>query len=306
MQIHVLGSAAGGGVPQWNCGCPTCRGARDGSLPVRRRTQASVAVSADGEAWFLIGASPEIRAQIESVPPLHPHTPRRSPLAAVLLCNGDLDHCLGLLSLRESHPIHVHATERVRRGFTEGNALYRTLERFPGQVTWHPLAAGVEAPLLGPEGRPSGLSVRAVGAPGKAPIHLEGRAPPSIEDNVGLVIREAARGRTLAYFPSVAAPTLAVAAALAEADVIFFDGTFWSDDELPRLGLSDRRAAEMAHWSLSGPEGSLAMLARIPAARRVLIHINNTNPILDDGSPERAAVAAAGVEVAFDGMEVTL
>lgn len=306
MRVLVLGTAAGGGFPQWNCGCPNCRGVREGSLRAEPRTETQIAVTADGVAWFLLGASPEIRAQIEGAPPLHARGPRHSPVAGIVLANGDLDHVLGLLCLREAHPLRLHATRAVREGFTEGNALYRTLERFAGQVTWDELRLGEPRSLDLPDGRASGLSVEAVAVPGKLPPHLAGLRAPSPEDTVGLVIREAARGRSLAFFPSVGAPTPALAPALREADLVLFDGTLFADDELISLGVGMQRAAELAHWPLGGAGGSLAFLAELPARRKLLIHVNNTNPVLREGSPERAAVAAAGVEVARDGMEVTL
>ena len=300
MQVRVLGSAAGGGVPQWNCGCQNCREARRGTGAVRPRTQESVAISADGAAWFLLNVSPEIRAQIESFPPLTPREPRHSPLAGLVLTNGDLDHCLGLLSLRESQPLTVYATESVRVGFTEGNVLYRTLERFDGQVTWRALAIGREQPV-----GDSGLAITAIATPGNLPLHLKSLRPPSAEDNVGLVVRDQRTGKRLAYFSGVAGPSPALERALAEADVLFFDGTFWSSDELIALGLGTRRAEEMSHWPLGGPEGSAAFLARQPG-RRILIHVNNTNPILREGSAERRALEAAGIEVAADGLELAL
>ena len=305
MLIQVLGSAAGGGFPQWNCGCPNCRGVRQGTIRAAARTQECVAVSADGDRWFLLNASPEIRQQLEGFPPLHPREPRHSPVAGILLTNGDLDHCLGLLSLRESHPLVVYATERVRRGFTEGNSLYRTLERFPGQVTWRVLKPGREEELS-TGGGPSGLAVEAVPVPGKPPIHREGAGPPDPEDSVGFRIREVRTGRLLAYLSGVGAVTRAVREALEGADAVFFDGTFWADDELPALGLGQRRAVEMAHLPVGGPDGSLAALAEARAGRRVYIHVNNTNPILREDSPERRAVRAAGWEVAWDGMEIRL
>ena len=178
MLIRVLGSAAGGGFPQWNCGCANCRGVRAGELRATARSQECVAVSSDGDHWFLLNCSPEIRQQIESFPPLHPRGPRHSPIAGILVTNGDLDHCLGLLSLRESHPLVIYATDRLRRGFTDGNVLYRTLDRFPGQVTWRPLKLGREEELADADGRPAGLLVEAVAVPGKLPIHLEAGATP--------------------------------------------------------------------------------------------------------------------------------
>jgi pyrroloquinoline quinone biosynthesis protein B len=271
---------------------------------VRPRTQESVAVSADGASWFLLNVSPEIRAQIESFPPLTPREPRHSPIAGLVLTNGDLDHCLGLLSLRESHPLTVYATESVRAGFTEGNVLYRTLERFDGQLTWRALTLEREQPL-----GDSGLTITAIATPGKLPLHLETSRAPSPEDSVGLVIREPRTGKRLAYFSGVAGPSPAIARALAEADASFFDGTFWSSDELIAAGLGTRRAEEMAHWPVGGPEGSAAFLAgsaRQPGRRRILIHVNNTNPILREGSAERRALDAAGIEVAADGLELAL
>jgi pyrroloquinoline quinone biosynthesis protein B len=306
VRIRVLGSAAGGGFPQWNCGCPNCRGVRRGTAPATPRTQESVAVSADGASWLLLNASPEIRQQIEDFPGLHPREPRHSPASAIVLTNGDLDHTLGLLSLRESHPLAVYATESVRRGFTEGNVLYRTLERFPQQVTWRTLKPGREDELADPDGRPVGLLIEPVPAPGKLPIHLEGLSSPDPGDNVGLRIREASSGRRLAYFPAAGGVPPTVLDALADADCVFFDGTFWSSDELIALGLARRRAEEMAHWPVGGPMGSLHMLAKMSASSRILIHINNTNPILHEDSPERRLVDAAGIEVAYDGMEIML
>jgi pyrroloquinoline quinone biosynthesis protein B len=306
MQIRVLGSAAGGGFPQWNCGCPNCRGLREGAIPAQARTQECVAVSADDTgAWVLLNCSPEIRAQIESFPGLHPRAPRHSPIAAILLTNGDLDHCLGLLSLRESHRLIVYATDAVERGFTRGNILYRTLERFPGQVTWRRLKIGSEEGIVDVEGQASGLSVQAIAAPGKPPVHLEG-GPPDPEDNVGFRIRETRTGRVLAYLSGIASVSPGVREAIADADAVFFDGTFWSSDELPALGLGTKRAEQMAHLPISGPGGSLAQLAGTGAGRRIYIHINNTNPILREDSSERAMVTAAGWEVASDAMEVRL
>ena len=179
MHVRVLGSAAGGGFPQWNCGCDNCRGVRTGVAGLRARTQESVAISADGETWFLLNASPEVRAQIESFPQLHPRAPRHSPLAGVVLTNGDLDHCLGLLSLRESHPLRLLTTPSIERGFRENNVLFRTLQRFEGQLQFQPLQLAKAEPLLRTDGSPSGLTVEAVPVPGKLPIHLEGRAAPS-------------------------------------------------------------------------------------------------------------------------------
>jgi pyrroloquinoline quinone biosynthesis protein B len=267
------------------------------------RRQESVAISGDGESWFLLNASPEIREQIESFPPLWPRRPRHSPIAGIVLTNGDLDHGLGLLSLRESYPITIYATEAVRRGFTDGNILYRTLERFEGQVTWQLLSLGQSRPL-GTAG--SRLSITPFTVPGKRPVHLEGRGPPSDEDNIGLLIRDATTGGSLAYVPAAASWTSTLDDQLPAVDAVFFDGTFWSSAELVTTGVGSKRAEDMAHLPVGGPSGGLARLAALPVRRRVLIHINNTNPLLRDDSAERAQTTAAGVEVAFDGMELEL
>jgi pyrroloquinoline quinone biosynthesis protein B len=296
VRIRVLGAAAGGGFPQWNCGCPNCRKARAGSPEVSPLTQECVALSADGERWFLLNASPEIRSQIEGFPPLHPRAPRHSPIAGIILTNGDLDHCLGLLSLRESHPLVVYSTDAVRRGFTEGNALYRTLERFPGQVTWKKLDGGLV----------EGLSLEPVPSPGKPPVHLEGRVRSDPGENIGLLIHDRGKNKRLAYFSAAGGITPAMRAAIDCADCVFFDGTFWSSDELVALGLGTKRAEDMAHVPVGGLRGSLAALAGIRPKRKIYIHVNNTNPLLCRGSPERGEAEAAGWEIAQDGMEFAL
>jgi pyrroloquinoline quinone biosynthesis protein B len=307
VKIQVLGSAAGGGCPQWNCACRNCQGARDGSAKIEARTQECVAVSADGEAWFLLNASPEIRAQIESSPALHPRRLRDSPVAGILLTNGDLDHTLGLLCLRESHPLVVYATEAVRRGFVENNVLYRTLQRFPGQVTWRTLILGAELELSKDGGVASGLSVEALPVPGKTPLHLEGLGlAPDRGENVGFRIRERVSDRVLVYLSSVGCLTAEALEAADSADCLFFDGTFWSENELRELGASDKGASDMAHLPIGGVNGSLQSLREIHARRRIYIHLNNTNPVLREDSSERAAAERAGWLIAHDGMEITL
>lgn len=298
MRLRVLGSAAGGGFPQWNCGCSNCTGVRAGSIQATPRTQESLALSDDGERWFLINASPEIRAQIEGFKPLWPKDKRHSPIAGLLLTNGDLDHCLGLLSLRESHPLSLYATDAVRAGFTENNVLYKTLQRFDGQVRWNRLAPGVPVSLGGT------LSVTAFALPGKRPLHLEDR-PGSIEDNVGLRFFDSATQVVVAYASACAGPSPELEQLVEGAHVVFFDGTFFSSDELPSLGIGTRTAEQMAHWPLGGEKGSLRFLEKLKS-KNVLIHLNNTNPVLRDDSSERRLLTDARVEVAFDGMELTL
>ena len=269
--------------------------------------QASVAFSADRQNWFLVHASPDICAQIEHFPPLHPRNGRDTPIAGILLTNGDLDQCLGLLSLRESQPLHLYATDRVREGFTQGNVLYRTLNRTPGQMTWHPLKLHAEdQPLLLPGNAPSGLTITALPIPGKLPLHLAGTLPADPQDNIGLLIHDVASKQTLAYLPCVGEESSTLVETIEKANCVMFDGTFWTDDELIALGPGDRQAEQMAHWPLSGPTGSLHMLASLRGPKRILIHINNTNPILNEESPERQLIEAAGIEVAYDGMELVL
>lgn len=306
MRIRVLGAGAGGGFPQWNCGCPNCRGVREGRIKAVARTQDSVAVSADGERWFLLNASPEIRKQIEDFPALHPKAPRHTPIQAIVLTNGDLDHCLGVFSLRESHPICLYATDRVRRGLVDGNVVYRTLQRFPGQVTWRRLEMNREQELVDSDGSPSGLTIEAVPAPGKLPVHLEGLMSPDPEDNVGLRIRDTRSGGVLGYFSAIGRLDDPIRAALKGAHCVLFDGTFWSNEELSGPGLMKKTAEDLAHLPIGGEGGSLRELARLEGGRRIYVHINNTNPILVEDSPERQAVKAAGCEVAHDGLEVAL
>jgi pyrroloquinoline quinone biosynthesis protein B len=309
VRIRVLGAAAGGGFPQWNCGCTNCQLARSGSSRVAARTEDSIAVSADGASWFLFNAAPSIHAQIAAFAGLWPDasvgTPRRSPIAGIVLTNGDLDHCLGLFSLRESTPLVVYATDRVFRTLVERNAIARTLQRFEGQLTHQRLQIGVEVPLTLASGSPSGLSIVPRATAGKLPIHLDGAVSPDVEDSIGLWVREANNPRVAAYV-SAAASLDGLRPALDEASVVFFDGTFWSDDELIARGLGTSRARDMAHLPIGGEGGSLAALRDLPASRKIFVHINNTNPILDNESLERTAVRDAGWEVAVDGLEVTL
>jgi pyrroloquinoline quinone biosynthesis protein B len=252
----------------------------------------------------LLNASPEIRQQIESFTPLHPRSQRDTPIAGVVLTSGDLDHCLGLLSLRESQRLTVYATETVRAGFVDTNEMCRTLQRFDGQVTWRGLALGEELPLIDAQGS-SALTLKALPVPGKPPLHAR-NASPHPEDGVGLRIRCSLTGGVLAYLSGVGGHTASLSELCEGADAVFFDGTFWSSDELITLGIGQRRAEDMSHWPISGERGSLRFLSSLKARRRVYIHINNTNPMLRDDSAEAAEVRTAGVEIAHDGMELRL
>jgi pyrroloquinoline quinone biosynthesis protein B len=310
MRVRVLGSAAGGGFPQWNCACGNCALVRAGDPRVRARTQDSIAFAGegDGSGWNLVNASPDIRAQIEASAVLHPRGPRHTPIRSILLTNGDLDHVLGLFSLRESTPLVVWATDAVRAGLEERNALMRTLHRFPEQLTWKRLELGKPAALG------DGTTVEARPVAGKAPVHLMGLVPSAtdgepaqngarsaLENNVALWIRHDGR---LVVYAAACASLDGLGEAFDEADVLFFDGTFWSSDELVAAGLSRARAEDMAHLPIGGDRGSLARLGSCRATRKIYTHVNNSNPILVEGSSEHGAVRAAGWEVAFDGMDV--
>jgi pyrroloquinoline quinone biosynthesis protein B len=302
LRAHVLGSSAGGGLPQWNCACTNCGLVRAGDARIAARTQDSLAVSANGERWLIVNASPDIHRQIQQFEGLHPRAARDTPIAAIALTNGDLDHVLGLLSLRESQPFAVLATEPVRAGLVDRNAMLRTLARTADQVSWRRLELGRELVV-----EEVGVGVTPVAAPGKLPVHLVGVTQPSAEDNIALRIRELDGEKTLVAATAVGALD-GLEALVQGADAVFFDGTFWSDDELVSGGLGRARGREMAHAPVGGEGGSLERFARIPprGQRRIYTHINNTNPILRADSPERAAVERAGWEVAFDGLEVSL
>jgi pyrroloquinoline quinone biosynthesis protein B len=300
MRAIVVGAAAGGGFPQWNCGCPGCLAVRAGEPGWAPRTQDSLALTSDGERFALVNASPDLPVQIQQTRALWPRGPRHSPISAIVLTNGDLDHVLGLFSLRESTPLAVYATEAVWRGL-EASVFIRTLRRFPGQLVKRALILGEEIELADAGGAPLGLRARAFSLPGKPPVHLVGHAAPSPGDNVGLVFRGSSSQKTVAY---AAACARVDDVELEGHEVVLFDGTFFREDELVRLGLSTAHARDMAHAPIGGPDGSLARLAGL-SARKIYTHINNTNPILGP-TEERERVLAGGWEIAYDGMEITL
>jgi pyrroloquinoline quinone biosynthesis protein B len=300
MRVHVLGSGAGGGLPQWNCACENCALVRAGDARIAPRTQDSIAISSRADRWLLVNASPDVLRQIERFEGLWPRAPRHTPIAAIALTNGDLDHVAGLLSLRESQPLRILATARVRAGLVERNALLRTLARTPDQVLWTKLELGREV-VLGDVG----VAVTALPIAGKLPVHLVGLVDPTPEDNVALRVRDLATSRVAVVATAVGALD-DVGALVRGADAILFDGTFWSDDELIALGLGVSHARDMAHVPVGGAEGTLARVGKPAGTRRVYTHINNTNPMLRADSPERARVEGEGWEIAFDGMEIAL
>jgi pyrroloquinoline quinone biosynthesis protein B len=304
MYIRVLGSAAGGGFPQWNCNCRNCDGVRKGTLRARPRTQSSIAVCAErGGDWTLFNASPDLLTQFRAFPELQPaRAVRDTAVRAIVLIDAQIDHTTGLLMLREGARLAVHCTREVREDLTRGHPILNVLEHFCG-VDWHPIAPdpGASFEVAGAQG----LSFTAVALKSKPPPYSPHRNEPRPGDNIGVRIVDQRSRRVLFYAPGLGEIEPHLRPFLAEADCLMLDGTFWTDDELIRLGISKKRARDMGHLPQSGPGGMLEALQSL-GARKILIHINNTNPILDEDSAEREALTAAGIEVAYDQMEIEL
>ena len=304
MRIRVLGSAAGGGFPQWNCNCRNCSGVRDGTLRAAARTQSSIAVcGSDGTRWALVNASPDILVQLRANPALHgARAPRDSAIAGIVLVDGQVDHTVGLLMLRESgSALPVWCTDEVCADLSQGNPIFGVLTHY----------CGVERHAMIPDGREfaipgvAGITWRAIAVASKAAPYSPHRESPVTGDNVALVIGDQVSGRTLVYAPGVGAMHEALWHSMQAAACVLIDGTFWSDDEMTALGLSRKRARDLGHLPQSGPGGTLEWLARLPhGTRRILIHVNNTNPILDEDSPQHAELARRDIEVARDGLEI--
>lgn len=308
MKILVLGASAGGGFPQWNCACDNCKRARSGDPAARPLTQSSIAISADGVRWALLNASPDLRQQIADQPLLHPqHAGRHSPISTVVLTNGDVDHLAGLLSMREMQSFTIHCSERVGVA-VEKNAIFNILDK--SLVRRLPLPLGDVIDVLDPNGQSLGLTIRTFVVPGKIALWLEDLTKAdfgSVDgDTVGLEVVEKATGARFFYIPGCAALPAELAAQLADAPLVLFDGTTWTDDEMIRQGVGTKTATRMGHMWMSGAGGSIEAFADLNVARKIFIHINNTNPVLISDSPERAEAAARGWEIAFDGMEITL
>jgi len=295
----ILGSAAGGGLPQWNCRCPICTLAREDSTRVRPRTQSSIAVSPDGERWLLVNASPDIRQQLFDNPVLHPREGlRHSPIHAVLLTNGDVDHVAGLLTLREGQPFTLYATAGILES-VNANRVFDVMAE--GVVGREPI--GLDAAF---EPVP-GLTVTLFSVPGKVPLWLEGETVDlgaETETTVGAMIE--AGGKRLAYIPGCARVTDRLKGRIDGAEALLFDGTVLLDDDMIRAGVGTKTGWRMGHVPMTGENGSIAALADVTIGRRVFVHINNTNPVLVEDSPERAAVEAEGWTVAHDGLSLSL
>lgn len=298
MQLILLGAAAGGGFPQWNCWCPTCRIARADPERARPRTQSSLAISADGRRWFLCNASPDVREQIARLPVDPPAGRRLVPVDGVIATDAELDHTLGLVLLREARALDLYATHAVRCTLERDSRLLPVARAF-ADVAVHEMPLDAPSELVYRDGAASGIAIEPFAVPGDAPRFAREELP---GHTVGLLIRDAATGGVCAFVPGCGALDDALLDRLASAHVLLFDGTFFTDDEMPALGLSDRTAANMGHVPVSGRGGSLARLAGLPCRDKVYTHINNTNPMLVEHSPQRRTVERAGMMVGMDGM----
>lgn len=309
MRIRILGSGAGGGFPQWNCNCANCRAVRAGAPGFSARTQSSLAVSADGANWVLLNASPDLREQIAAAPQLAPaegDPVRASPIKAVALTNGDVDHVAGLLNLREAQPFSVYAAGRVL-GALAANPIFAILQ--PQLVERIELPMDEAIPLHG-AGVDLGLSIRAFPVPGKIALYLEDKNAPNFGtaagDTLGLEVIETKTEKSFFYIPGCAKVDEALSARLRGAALVFFDGTLFHENEMIEQGLMGKTGSRMGHVNMSGDDGSMAAFAPLDVARKIYVHINNSNPVLDDKSTQRAVANAAGWEIGADGMEVSL
>jgi len=308
LRIVVLGAAAGGGVPQWNCGCPVCQAARN-EHPELQSTQASIAISADGEHWFLINASPDLRQQLIATPQLHPKglRLRHSPIAGVILTNGEVDAVAGLLSMREGSPFAIYAHPRVL-AILKANSIFNVLSET--NVRRQPIAIDEAFELELPDGSPSGIEIAPFAVPGKGAWYLQGKAHPAgddgMGDTLGLRISDKASGKHLYFLAACAKVTPELKQRLAGASLVFFDGTVWRDDELIAAGLGTKTGQAMGHISMSGENGAIAALADLGIDGKVFLHINNSNPALLRDSAERGIAERAGWQIPADGMEIML
>ncbi|MGC2222568.1 MAG: pyrroloquinoline quinone biosynthesis protein PqqB [Methylocella sp.] len=298
MRILVLGSAAGGGFPQWNCLCPVCQLAWSGDRRVKPRSQSSLAISADGERWLLLNASPDLRQQIIASPCLHPRGAKRhSPIGAVFVTNAEVDHLAGLLSLREQQPFTLFGSRATLA--QTGAGIFAVLNKDIVDTRVAELEVPVDTGL--------GIFVTPFAVPGKVPLYLEGKnvaVGAESEATVGVELSDGAK--SFFYVPGCAGINEGVIKRLVGAALVFFDGTTFTDDEMVNLGLSKKTAWRMGHVAMSGESGSLERLASCAIGRKIYVHINNTNPVLIEDSPQRAAVERAGWDVAYDGMEICL
>jgi pyrroloquinoline quinone biosynthesis protein B len=298
----LLGTAAGGGFPQWNCWCPTCRIARREPGRARPRSQSSAAVSADGRRWFLLNASPDVHAQLARIPGPEPRGMRHVPIEGVVLTDAELDHTLGIVLLREGRYLQLYATPAAQSVIERDSSMLPVTRAF-AEVRVEPLAIGGSTALGYRDGCPAGLTVTAFPVPAGPPRFASEELP---GHTVGLLVRDDATGGVCAFVPGCGGLDRTLLDRLAGAELVLFDGTFWTDDELITLGIGQRTARAMDHLPVSGPDGSLEQLAALPARHKVYTHINNTNPMLIEDSPQRLEVERHGLVVGADGMRFTL
>jgi pyrroloquinoline quinone biosynthesis protein B len=303
VRIKILGAAAGGGLPQWNCTCPNCSALRHKRPHIQSRTQSQLAVTADEDAWFLINASPDLRAQLNDNPEIHPDPAkglRNTPVAGIILTSADLDHVLGLLLMREFTPVRIYATPPVLSILRE-NSFFQMLDRLPGQSRWTVIEPGVSF-YAG-----NGLTCTPIALSNSLPSYVGGEERSSLDSTgatIGLILEDA-KGARVAYLPALSSVSPSLKQLLNTCSSILVDGTFWSDDELQSIQPGTPLARSMGHLPINGPDGSLAILRDLDGIRKIYTHINNTNPILQEQSSERRAVQDAGWEVAWDGLEIT-
>ncbi len=308
LRVVVLGAAAGGGVPQWNCGCPVCRAART-DHPEIRSTQASVAVSNDGEHWFLVNASPDLRQQVTATPQLHPKSMllRHSPIAGVILTNGEIDAVTGLLSMRESSPFAIYAHPKVL-AILKSNSIFDVLRPENVQRVAIDIDTAFEPQL--PGGTPSGLEILPFAVAGTSAWYLRDKEHPggatSAGDTLGLRIADKASGKYLYVITACAGVDDALKQRLKGAPLVLFDGTVWCDDEMIRAGLGNKTGQSMGHIAMSGDDGAIRSLAELGIGRKIFLHINNSNPAWLHASPERQALERAGWQIPSEGMEIVL
>jgi pyrroloquinoline quinone biosynthesis protein B len=303
MKIQVLGSGAGGGFPQWNCNCSNCNGLRIGKINALPRSQSSIAISTDNKNWILFNASPDIRSQLERFPESHPSDGvRGTGIRGVVLVDSQIDHSTGLLILREGCPIDVYTTEMVHKDLSTGYPIFNMLKHWNGGLVWHKIE--LDSKPFTVEGVDY-LQITAVQLSGKAPPYSPHRHDPHPGDNIGLYVEDIKNGASLFYAPGLAGLDPGMKQYLSDADCILVDGTFWTDEEMIDAGVGTQRALELGHLPQSGENGMIDLLREFNA-RKVLIHINNTNPILIENSPERHILRDEGIEVAYDGMVVQL
>ncbi len=304
MRVRILGSAAGGGLPQWNCGCPNCQRVLAGSECVQRRTQSSVAISANGDSWFLLNVSADVRHQIMDFPQLGPSATcsRGTSIAGCVLTDAELDHTSGLLQLREGGVIAIHSTAIVRRWLSGHFPIAPLLAHFADRP-WNEIQLNEPFRLSPPNDPDGGLEVRAFETGRDAPRYVSPEPTTTAGAVIGLSIRDPQTGGKLVYTPGVLEVDESLRNAVDGADCLLIDGSFWSNDEPSQYGITDRTAAQMGHLCVGGPQGSLAWLTELPVRYRVYVHINNTNPMLDTSSPEHAEVRKQGIDIGTDGDE---